>query len=92
MSKLMMLQVNQLMGYTLIVIWMVVLLRKDKYRFHKPADVFYGVNTSFTYKNFDFGMSSWGNYNYNNVDSNRGSFQNILLRETDLFKWCCQSS
>jgi iron complex outermembrane receptor protein len=61
---------------------------KDKYRFHKPAaDVFYGVNTSVTYKNFDFGMNwrgTWGNYNYNNVDSNRGSFQNVLLRQTDL--------
>jgi iron complex outermembrane receptor protein len=27
---------------------------------------------------------SWGNFIYNNVDSNNGSFQNILLRETDL--------
>jgi iron complex outermembrane receptor protein len=27
---------------------------------------------------------SWGNYIYNNVDSSKGSFQNILLRETDL--------
>jgi iron complex outermembrane receptor protein len=26
---------------------------------------------------------SWGNYIYN-VDSSKGSFQNILLRETDL--------
>jgi iron complex outermembrane receptor protein len=25
--------------------------------FINPADVFYGVNTSFTYKNFDFGMN-----------------------------------
>jgi iron complex outermembrane receptor protein len=61
---------------------------QDKYRFHKPAaDVFYGFNTSVTYKNFDLGMNwrgSWGNFNYNNVDSNNGSFQNILLRETDL--------
>jgi TonB-linked SusC/RagA family outer membrane protein len=61
---------------------------QDKYRFHKPAaDVFYGFNTSVTYKNFDMAMNwrgSWGNYNYNNVDSNNGSYQNILLRETDL--------
>lgn len=65
-----------------------LITEQDKYRFHKPAaDVFYGVNTSVTYKNFDFGMNwrgSWGNYNYNNVDSNNGSFQNILLRQTDL--------
>jgi iron complex outermembrane receptor protein len=33
-------------------------ITEKKYRFHKPAaDVFYGVNTSFTYKNFDFGMN-----------------------------------
>lgn len=61
---------------------------QDKYRFHKPAaDVFYGFNTNVTYKNFDMAMNwrgSWGNFNYNNVDSNNGSFQNILLRETDL--------
>jgi TonB-linked SusC/RagA family outer membrane protein len=61
---------------------------QDKYRFHKPAaDVFYGLNTSVTYKNFDMAMrwrGSWGNFNYNNVDSNNGSYQNILLRQTDL--------
>jgi iron complex outermembrane receptor protein len=61
---------------------------QDKYRFHKPAaDVFYGFNTNVTYKNFDMAMNwrgSWGNFNYNNVDSNNGSFQNILLRNTDL--------
>ncbi|MFE3847088.1 SusC/RagA family TonB-linked outer membrane protein [Flavobacterium sp. LB3P45] len=60
---------------------------KDKYRFHKPAaDVFYGFNTSVTYKNWDMGMNwrgSWGNFNYNNVDSD-GNSQNMLLRETDL--------
>ncbi|MFV8328372.1 SusC/RagA family TonB-linked outer membrane protein [Flavobacterium sp. ZS1P14] len=65
-----------------------IITEQDKYRFHKPAaDVFYGLNTSVTYKNFDMGMSwrgSWGNFNYNNVDSNKGSYQNILLRETDL--------
>jgi TonB-linked SusC/RagA family outer membrane protein len=65
-----------------------IITEQDKYRFHKPAaDIFYGFNTSLTYKNFDFGMSwrgSWGNYIYNNVDSSKGSFQNILLRETDL--------
>jgi iron complex outermembrane receptor protein len=60
---------------------------QDKYRFHKPAaDVFYGFNTSVTYKNWDMAMNwrgSWGNFNYNNVDSD-GNAQNILLRETDL--------
>lgn len=61
---------------------------QDKYRFHKPAaDVFYGVNTSVTYKKFDFTMEwrgSWGNYMYNNVDSNFGTDNNVLLRQTDL--------
>jgi iron complex outermembrane receptor protein len=27
---------------------------QDKYRFHKPADVFYGFNTSVTYKTLIF--------------------------------------
>mgnify|MGYP006174516181 CR=1 FL=1 len=61
---------------------------QDKYRFHKPAaDVFYGFNTSVTYKNWDMAMNwrgSWGNFNYNNVDSSKGSYQNILIRSTDL--------
>ena len=65
-----------------------IITEQDKYRFHKPAaDVFYGFNTSVTYKNFDLGMNwrgSWGNYNYNNVDSSKGSFNNILIRDTDL--------
>ena len=65
-----------------------LITEQDKYRFHKPAaDVFYGFNTSLTYKNWDMAMNwrgSWGNFNYNNVDSNAGSYQEILLRNTDL--------
>lgn len=65
-----------------------IITAQDKYRFHKPAaDVFYGFNTSLTYKNWDMAMNwrgSWGNFNYNNVDSSKGSYQNILLRSTDL--------
>ncbi|MBG6109376.1 iron complex outermembrane receptor protein [Flavobacterium sp. CG_23.5] len=65
-----------------------IITEQDKYRFHKPAaDVFYGFNTSVTYKNFDFGMNwrgSWGNYMYNNVNSNFGTSNNVLLRQTDL--------
>ena len=61
---------------------------KDKYRFHKPAaDVFYGFNTSLSYKNWDMSMNwrgSWGNFMYNNVDSSQGSTQNVLIRQTDL--------
>ena len=65
-----------------------LITEQDKYRFHKPtADVFYGFYTTLNYKNWDMSMNwrgSWGNYNYNNVDSSKGSYQNILLRETDL--------
>jgi iron complex outermembrane receptor protein len=65
-----------------------VINEQDKYRFHKPAaDVFYGLNTSLVYKNWDMSMvwrGSWGNFNYNNVDSNAGNYQEILLRKTDL--------
>lgn len=61
---------------------------KDKYRFHKPAaDVFYGFNTSVVYKNWDFAAAfrgSWGNYMYNNVDSNNGSLAGVFIRSTDL--------
>lgn len=61
---------------------------QDKYRFRKPsADIFYGLNSSLSYKNWDMSMvwrGSWGNYNYNNVDSAFGSYNNILIRQTDL--------
>lgn len=54
----------------------------DKYRFRKPAaDVFYGFNTDFTYKNWLLSMSwrgSFGNYIYNNVYSNFGNQSNAL--------------
>ncbi len=54
----------------------------DKYRYKKPSsDVYYGLNTDLKYKNWFMNMSwrgSWGNYNYNNVDSNLG-FGNTLL-------------
>jgi iron complex outermembrane receptor protein len=55
--------------------------------FINQQPIFFTVLIQANYKNFDFGMSwrgSWGNYIYNNVDSSKGSFQNILLRETDL--------
>ncbi|MCB0474088.1 MAG: TonB-dependent receptor [Flavobacteriaceae bacterium] len=48
----------------------------DRYRFKKPApDVTFGFNTNLDYKNWSFTMSwrgSFGNYVYNNVDSNLG--------------------
>lgn len=55
---------------------------KDLYRFHKPnADIFYGANTSVAYKNWLLAMNfrgSWGNFNYNNVDSNNGTEANVI--------------
>lgn len=60
----------------------------DKYRFHKgDSDIFYGFNTSLTYKNWDMSMvwrGSWGNYMYNNVDSGYGTYNNVFIRQTDL--------
>lgn len=55
---------------------------KDLYRYKKPAaDFYYGFNTDFQYKNFDFNMSwrgSYGNYNYNNIYSNLGNVSTAL--------------
>ncbi len=54
----------------------------DRYFFHKPsADVFYGIFTNLTYKNWDMAMSwrgSWNNYVYNNVDSALGWSGQVL--------------
>ncbi|OIQ37935.1 MAG: hypothetical protein BM563_07170 [Bacteroidetes bacterium MedPE-SWsnd-G1] len=56
----------------------------DRYRYESPvADLTFGFNTNFNYKNWDFTMSwrgSFGNYVYNNVDSNLG-FQQQLLNQ-----------
>lgn len=60
---------------------------KDLYRFHKPAsDVYYGFNTSLSYKNWLFSMNgrgSWGNYMYNNLDSTNGRATTILPTNGD---------
>ena len=54
----------------------------DRYRFEKPtADITAGFSTDLNYKNFNFTMSwrgSFGNYVYNNVDSNLGFKLNLL--------------
>lgn len=48
----------------------------DKYMYHKPSpDVFMGINSRFSYKNWDFSFSgrmNLGNYVYNNVNSGNG--------------------
>ena len=59
---------------------------QDKYRFRKPAsDIYYGFNTDFNYNNFSFNMAwrgSWGNYNYNNVDSQYAFGNSVLVFDT----------
>lgn len=54
----------------------------DKYRYRKPAaDIFYGFNTDFTYKNWWVSMSwrgTFNNYVYNNVFSNFGNSATAL--------------
>jgi TonB-dependent starch-binding outer membrane protein SusC len=65
-----------------------VVNEKDKYRYHKPAaDIFYGFNTAVSYKNWDFSMNwrgSWGNFNYNNVDSGYGYQASVLIYQNNL--------
>ena len=60
----------------------------DRYIYKKPnSDIYYGFYTNLSYKNWDLAMSwrgSWGNYVYNNVDSNLGWSNQVLIRETDL--------
>jgi iron complex outermembrane receptor protein len=55
---------------------------QDMYLYHKAApDWYMGFNTTFTYKNWTLATalrSSIGNYVYNNVNSNLGSFSQTL--------------
>ena len=55
----------------------------DRYFYHKPwADVTIGLNTSFTYKNWNAALSghgSIGNYVYNNVASNNEMFKDLWV-------------
>lgn len=48
----------------------------DKYMYHSPApDIFMGLNTRLTYKNWDFSLAARANLNnyvYNNIDSGNG--------------------
>jgi TonB-linked SusC/RagA family outer membrane protein len=53
----------------------------DKYRFQKPApDVIAGITSNLKYKNFDFsfaGRANFGNYVYNNVQTDMGYLQRL---------------
>lgn len=58
------------------------------YIYKKPTpDLFYGIYTNLNYNKWDFSMTwrgSINNYVYNNVDSNKGWQNQILIRDTDL--------
>ena len=60
-----------------------VINESDRYFFHKPwADLTFGFNTSFTYKNWTAALSahaSLGNYVYNNVASNSEMFKDLWV-------------
>lgn len=53
----------------------------DKYRYKKPAaDVIAGITSNLKYKNFDFsfaGRANFGNYVYNNVQTDMGYLQRL---------------
>jgi TonB-dependent starch-binding outer membrane protein SusC len=53
----------------------------DKYHFKKPApDVFLGISSKLSYKNFDFsfaGRANIGNYAYNNIASDLGRYTDV---------------
>lgn len=53
----------------------------DKYRYKKPAaDVIAGITSNLRYKNFDFsfaGRANFGNYVYNNVQTDMGYLQRM---------------
>jgi iron complex outermembrane receptor protein len=53
----------------------------DKYHFKSPApDVFLGITSGFEYKGFDAsfsGRASIGNYIYDNMESTRGTYNNL---------------
>ncbi len=55
---------------------------EDKYKYKKPAsDIYFGISSRLNYKNFDFsfsGRANFGNYVYNNVNSNNAAYNNLL--------------
>ncbi|NAS12299.1 SusC/RagA family TonB-linked outer membrane protein [Poritiphilus flavus] len=54
-------------------------LDRRPYKQAAPLAVF-GLNSRFTYKQFDFSFSAranYGNYNYNGIDLNRGNYRNL---------------
>lgn len=68
---------------------------KDKYRFNKPApDYTFGFTSSLNYRNFNFsfaGRANIGNYVYNNVQTNIGSYES-LYHSTNYLRNVAQSA
>lgn len=60
----------------------------DKYIYKAPnADIFMGWNNTFSYKNWELGMTmraNLNNYVYNNVNADKGTYQSIRTKETYL--------
>ncbi len=56
---------------------------KDRIRYNDPnADWSFGINSNLSYKNWDFSFSGrmrLGNYVYNNVDSNNGTYDRLFM-------------
>lgn len=56
---------------------------KDRIRYKNPnADWSFGINSRLSYKNWDFSFSGrmrLGNYVYNNVDSNNGTYDKLFM-------------
>lgn len=65
-----------------------ILNQSDMYHYRQPAPrIFYGISSNFTYKGAFLGFvvrGSQGNYVYNNVESNSGTFQSVLAQSTNL--------
>ncbi|HRH36041.1 MAG TPA: TonB-dependent receptor, partial [Catalimonadaceae bacterium] len=65
-----------------------ILNQSDMYHYRQPSPrVFYGISSNFTYKGAFLGFvirGSEGNYVYNNVESNSGTYQAILAQSTNI--------
>ena len=65
-----------------------ILNQSDLYHYRQPAPrLFYGISTNLSYKKAFIGFvlrGSQGNYIYNNLESNNGTYQNVLAQSSSL--------
>lgn len=65
-----------------------ILNQSDMYHFRQPSPrIYYGISSNFSYKGAFLGFvirGSEGNYVYNNVESNGGTYQSILAQSTNI--------